>query len=486
MPTVDELITVYRLVDNYSDNAIKISNITLGLTGNIGKLIAMTIGLEAALTTVAIKGLYELGKEAVTTQAKFEQLDITLTAITKDPARAASIAKLAQELAIPAKGTALEFEKAATQIEAYGLRAERVLPTVAKLATAFGGGNEKLAEATRLFGQMASGVTPTARQLAIFGISKRELADFGILIDAHGQLIGTALQKLTALEAIVQQNWGNILELMANSTDAALTNVENSWQQAMKRLGEILKGYLLPAMEKLVYWLDHIDATKFIHFGRVVFKVIETLVKSIEILISLLIGLGAGAIYAGFIALITWIATATAGMSALAVAAAIVDSLIGNWPAILTAIGVGIIAFTVMMGMYGKFQKLNDTMMKGLEDLVTPGAKLNPYIPHPEGEFGEASQGGDEALSKLGVIAKNTGRTANNTEKALDMKKFALGGGPLGQFGITPAEMFGSSRSGQPIRVRFDGGNDLTDGIEKVVNDVINDLIRRGSLSVGL
>lgn len=84
-------------------------------------------------------------------------------------------------------------------------------------------------------------------------------------------------------------------------------------------------------------------------------------------------------------------------------------------------------------------------------------------------------------------IANNTKITADNSGK--DLKKFALGGGPLGQIGVTPVE-FQAFRNGQrgragggnQISIRVEGKSVLEEFVHQIATQAIHGAVRQGLL----
>ena len=87
----------------------------------------------------------------------------------------------------------------------------------------------------------------------------------------------------------------------------------------------------------------------------------------------------------------------------------------------------------------------------------------------------------------LTQIADNTRITATNT--GINLKSFALGGGPLGQIGVTPVEFaaFRNRGLGGTNRVQVDvqGAGNLTrlfeEFAENIANHVVNNYARQQS-----
>lgn len=94
---------------------------------------------------------------------------------------------------------------------------------------------------------------------------------------------------------------------------------------------------------------------------------------------------------------------------------------------------------------------------------------------------GQSGSSGNPVQQALNQIAGNTGATASNTQKQLDMQRYVLGGGDLGRLGVTPIEM--SARQGREVRIKVDSGAaTLDDWIQGLINKAVRELKRRGQL----
>ena len=85
-----------------------------------------------------------LGKAAFDSAVSFEALNARLSAITGSGQRAAQVLDMVRKVAEPSPFTFNQLATAATQLEAFGLKTEAILPRLANLGAAFGADEEHL------------------------------------------------------------------------------------------------------------------------------------------------------------------------------------------------------------------------------------------------------------------------------------------------------------------------------------------------------
>lgn len=188
-----------------------------------GSAIATGLGAGLAGVTVAgAAGLGILGKNAFDSAVAFESLNARLTAITGSGQRAAQVLDTVRRVAEPSPFTFDQLATAATQLEAFGLKTEAILPRLANLGAAFGASDENLKSLVNLFGRLAAGNFPDIEQLSAFGLSKSMFEKQGIKFDAGGSLVSSARQTFDALIRIVDSGYSGMMDKLAGTTATAL------------------------------------------------------------------------------------------------------------------------------------------------------------------------------------------------------------------------------------------------------------------------
>ena len=222
---------------------------------------AIAAGLGAGLAGVTIAGaagLGILGKNAFDSAVAFESLNARLTAITGSGARAAQVLDTVRKVAEPSPFTFDQLATAATQLEAFGLKTEAILPRLANLGAAFGASDENLKSLVNLFGRLAAGNFPDIEQLSAFGLSKSMFAAEGIKFDAGGSLVSSARETFDALNRIIDTKYSAIMDKMAGTTETKLATLTDKWEGALRMIGGKLITILTPFIEYASTFLDKI------------------------------------------------------------------------------------------------------------------------------------------------------------------------------------------------------------------------------------
>jgi hypothetical protein len=222
---------------------------------------AKTAGTAVAtgLGVVAIAGaagLGALGKTAFDSAVAFESLNARLAAITGSGKRAAEVLDTVRKVAEPSPFTFDQLATAATQLEAFGLKTEAILPRLANLGAAFGASEENLKSLVNLFGRLAAGNFPDIEQLSAFGLSKSMFAAQGIKFDAGGSLVSSARDTFEALIRIIDTKYSGMMDRLAGTTETKLATLTDKWQGALRIIGSKLITILTPFIEYFSSFLD--------------------------------------------------------------------------------------------------------------------------------------------------------------------------------------------------------------------------------------
>ena len=222
-----------------------------------GSAIATGLGAGLAGVTVAgAAGLGILGKNAFDSAVAFESLNARLTAITGSGQRAAQVLDTVRRVAEPSPFTFDQLATAATQLEAFGLKTEAILPRLANLGAAFGASDENLKSLVNLFGRLAAGNFPDIEQLSAFGLSKSMFEKQGIKFDAGGSLVSSARQTFDALIRIVDSGYSGMMDKLAGTTATKLATLTDKWEGALRVIGSKLIKILTPFIEYFSSFLD--------------------------------------------------------------------------------------------------------------------------------------------------------------------------------------------------------------------------------------
>ena len=218
-----------------------------------GTAVATGLGVVAIASAA---GLGALGKTAFDSAVAFESLGARLTAITGSGKRAAEVLDTVRKVAEPSPFTFDQLATAATQLEAFGLKTEAILPRLANLGAAFGASEENLKSLVNLFGRLAAGNFPDIEQLSAFGLSKSMFAAQGIKFDEGGSLVSSARDTFEALIRIIDSKYSGMMDKLAGTTETKLATLTDKWQGALRIIGSKLITILTPFIEYFSSFLD--------------------------------------------------------------------------------------------------------------------------------------------------------------------------------------------------------------------------------------
>jgi len=229
----------------------------LNQVGEAAKAAGTAVATGLGVVAIAgAAGLGALGKTAFDSAVAFESLNARLAAITGSGKRAAEVLDTVRKVAEPSPFTFDQLATAATQLEAFGLKTEAILPRLANLGAAFGASEENLKSLVNLFGRLAAGNFPDIEQLSAFGLSKSMFAAQGIKFDAGGSLVSSARDTFEALIRIIDTKYSGMMDKLAGTTETKLATLTDKWQGALRIIGSKLITILTPFIEYFSSFLD--------------------------------------------------------------------------------------------------------------------------------------------------------------------------------------------------------------------------------------
>lgn len=461
---------------------------------------AKSMGLFAAVVGgVGVASAVAAGKSAFDAAVKYESLVARMTALTGSADEAAKKLRLVQQVANPSAFTFDQLAQASVALEAFGLRTERVLPSLAKLGQAFAADEEHLKMLTSMFGKLAQGDFPDLEQLTAFGLSRSQFREQGIQFDGNGKLLSGTRETLDALERIINQKYGGIFTVMQSTTEAKLASLSDAWQKFTVAVGGGIATVLTPGIERMGRAL-----TALVDSG-VLQEVVASISQSImgiqalssdDGLLRVIANISAfmknlpgmiesiGRISAGFLELWfdgikTFINALTAGLPALLgsvgqTLAAGLSRIAGSLnltQGMQTAMGV---AGGVLSAGLGDPLAGADDMFNRMKQFMKPGDQT---LPAATGGWGKLSEIAQEQDDKLGAIATNT----RETRDFLALRQQTLGGGSLARLGVSSAEMAAAGAGRMKAGMGFGGSTAVTGGnqIERHIRRIIQDEVRR-------
>jgi hypothetical protein len=472
---------------------------------------ALTSGFGSQVAALAgAAGVGMLAKSAFDSAVSFESLNARLEAITGSGDRAAKILETVRKVAEPSPFTFNQLATAATQLEAFGLKTEAILPRLANLGAAFGADEEHLKSLVNLFGRLAAGNFPDIEQLSMFGLSKSMFAAEGIKFDAGGSLVSSAKDTFDALIRIIDKSYSGMMDKLVNTTATKLASLTDKWEGAMRTLGAGLIKVLSPVIDYFSKFLDKLTTSgamsDLVNRFLSPFKgFTEALTKgdaqaAVDRLLATVSGFVASIpiilqstfeniakllenIFANIQKFMTESSPKTMGAYRGATDRLALDEFFKrisheDWVKKQAELDkrYGMNATPVLMeGVdFGKTFKDTQTFIDGiiekigktkLPETATGGVK-------PEGPVGNVAETGkataDESNDLLLRIAKNTKDSAD----ALTLRRETLGGGTMGAIGLTGAEVGAVNRSyGMFGNGLIPAGTDLERAVRRTIRD---------------
>jgi len=234
---------------------------TRPLAGAFGLAQNAAMGLAGALAT-ATTALANYAKEASNASVERESLRARLGGLNKQGSSVDQILGLAREVAGPSKFTTKQMEQMSAQVLSYGLNVERVLPLIGKLGNAFGAGPEQLSMYGNAFGQLAGGQMPDIQVLNQMGITKAMLKDRGVKFKGS-ELVSSTEKVMVEMEAIINEKYKKVTQLMASTTESTRANIQDSLDQIQISFGDAINKGLGPFEGALATILKQIEGSGF-------------------------------------------------------------------------------------------------------------------------------------------------------------------------------------------------------------------------------
>lgn len=265
---IDELITKYTLdAGGYDAGAKRVAQVTLFAAEafdhareravELGKTLSEKLRVGEILAPLAalgtITGLLDFGKDAMEVAGKFDTLERTLAGVTGSYARARSIMEFGEH---EASRTGLfkpeQLDQAAEELAVFHLSAKQFLPVVEELGSVFARGGEGLDVFAEAIGRIANGDSSRAMMvLKRSGITTHDLQKHGVRFkDPEGHEVASpAPQVIHAIQEVVHEKFGGVLEDMMNSPQAKAMRFQVAWEGVMRKVGQGIQGAFLPALD---------------------------------------------------------------------------------------------------------------------------------------------------------------------------------------------------------------------------------------------
>lgn len=320
MPTIRELVTKWKYDVDTSD--LKRAERQLERTGRaskqgldpkrpramagglaaLGASAGMMAGTVAVAAGAAATGIGLLGRKAVLTAGRFQDLETSFSVMLGSADKAD---KLMRNIFDFAEKTPFEIPQLVQGIQrllAYNIAAEDLLPTMEMLGNISAGvGREKMPQLITAFGQVRAATKLTGMEL-------RQFTETGVpLIQALAEHFGvaeSAIQEMTsrgeikfedvraALQSMTEEGgaFQNLMDELSKNIITKFSNVADKMTVIFKKIGDRIIPPIEEMTEKLLAFLDENEdaIARFTSSGMIILiEAVESLAESIKFLYRL-------------------------------------------------------------------------------------------------------------------------------------------------------------------------------------------------------
>lgn len=193
------------------------------VAGGLG-LVAVGIGTVVA-ATVGFKKFMDKGLQM---NATLEKIETQFKVVTGSAAAASKKMAEVVEFSATTPFQLAEVAEAAKQLEAFGIKGTENLRRVGDAAAA---ADRPITEMSMVFGRIKSGAFGEAfMRLAETGIATREMLEMkGLKFDKSGAYQGSAEQAMAAVNSIVDERFGGMMEKMSQTWEGASSTLKDNW-----------------------------------------------------------------------------------------------------------------------------------------------------------------------------------------------------------------------------------------------------------------
>lgn len=258
---VDQLITKFTLdPGGYQSGANAVTNATHGMIGAIGGVVTRAAGLGAQLASAI--GIVSFGGvigEAAKLALSYDSLTRSLDLLTGSAERAKAILKFSDQIAGPSMFTGLEVGEGARMLEAYGLKAEKYLPTLIQLGQVLNRGPEGMYEVAHSFGEILSGRAGRGLMtLGMAGVRREDLAKRGVQFTEGEHMTTDPRQALEIIRQLVEQKFARAGQTVGQGFAAKFSTFRNYLEQDLAKVGGAILGHLVGPLQKAGQVLEEI------------------------------------------------------------------------------------------------------------------------------------------------------------------------------------------------------------------------------------
>jgi len=379
---------------------------------------------------------------------------------------------LARSQAGPSRFTTRQMTDQITQLRAFGLNANRILPLIAKVGQAFGANEQDLGMYTNAFGQLAGGQMPDVQVLNRMGITKAALKRQGVQFKGS-ELISSTETVMVAMEKIINGKFGKIFELTKDDASSMAASIQDAFDGIQQKVGIATEQGLKPFYQALVGILGVLEQGSFADaFAKDMIAPMTELGGIMLNAKEIVIGFAA-AFAAAMATMVHSLSRLPRGLSKVfGPGKSMKERLSG-----LAEVGMSVVPGGAVGDDAAYFASKTQEYMYRMLD-VAPTASGKKGMKDPFGgilPFGAGDDGSDKSKAKrtLEKIENNTRKSA----ELLDLRRQTIGGGEIASLGITGAEIAGmglKNRSEISLRSPIRPDTQVIRGIKDLVYGNMN------------
>lgn len=490
MTTHDQLITVFKLEDQYTPAAKRIVTQTHALHGALGGLRGLGTSVSSVLGSIGnsitnslsnplsailgiltggalVAGVLSFGKAAIDMASTFDTIERSFYGVLGSWDAVRQMMDYLKAYTIPSNYGLEPLAQAAALLARNKIDVGAFLPIVEMLALASGqGGPDILLDAARVLMRLKGGDIAAAfsaqEGLGRFGVSKQDVMAQGFQFDKDGSFKGSVEEAFDAVLKTVTAKLGGVKDAMAGSMEATFSNAATAAQMALAEMGKVWYVAFAPVLTSLsnfltaltksgavqkwaqqiadIFKMDPVNnplvrsAVGFVTAMQMVPAVVDALELSFMMLANKVTDLfnaivdNANAVIKIYNAMNPiW----AKDMDSLSRA----DRPYSAWDLVQGAKELGLSSGGRKPG--EMFSDIYGDNMNALKGAGGPAGAM----PTPPGTGGSGDPFATPATSALSAIESNTRASANYQKQLLDLRSTVFGGSALGRMGVTAREV---------------------------------------------
>jgi len=244
------------------DQAARGAGSGMGILGHamssfLGNIAAMGMGaVVGGLSNMVGTGLH-LAQEWEAAAASLEGMGYTAEEVKR---KFEYLGKVAAP-SLYSKSQLIEMTKL---LEAYGIKAEGTILSLAKLASAFGSNREQMLMLVRIIGRLSQGQRPEIEAMSAFGMKMEDLAAYGAKFSPKGESLSGGDVLVPAFLNMIEDRYGKMFDKMQNTTRARLSYLVDMWESASVKIANVFLTHVAPAVDAIAGWLRYFSESGFL------------------------------------------------------------------------------------------------------------------------------------------------------------------------------------------------------------------------------